>query len=257
MVDILFLAKNRAEFTDLALDCLIQNTPWERVRSLWLYDDESEDGTAATIEYGAKSLPASVSVYRTRGKFGNPVAVMNHFILKSQFEPVSPAAEFIAKIDNDTCVPQGWLQTCLTAMNVDPELMLLGIEPMHGRAEAFGESVTRTVEASSHIGGIGIMRRRAFLRKDGTFNLPQPTERFFGFTHFQNMNEQLKRGFLAPPLPVVLLDRLPFEPFRSLTNSYVNRNWSRAWSPYPTDRTDLWSWLISPGSPSGWTTIRL
>ena len=38
MIDILFLAKDRYQFTAASLLTLFKNTSWELVRSVWLYE---------------------------------------------------------------------------------------------------------------------------------------------------------------------------------------------------------------------------
>ena len=99
----------------------------------------------------------------------------------------------------------------------------------------------------SHIGGIGLFRRSAFDR----FGLPEkrirhgqncechgtgkvyegggtegpwysdcPGEPYWGFTEWQWANKGMVKAFMDPPLPVFLLDHLPFEPWRSLSQRY-------------------------------------
>lgn len=238
MIDLLFLSKNRFEFTELSLGFLVRNTNWSLVKTLWLYDDCSSDGADGVLLRDLE-IPSSVRIMRVRQKaFGGPVAVMNDFIGRAK-------PELFAKIDNDIAVPPGWLDVCLEVMQVNPELDLLGIEPMDPFTclPAAGDGRTRWVERSSHIGGIGLMRGRAFER-NGQPYLPVPSETFFGFTHFQHQNPDITRGWLTPPLPVVLLDRIPLQPFRGCAEFYIKQGWARRWPTYDTGRTDIWSWLI-------------
>lgn len=168
------------------------------------------------------------------GVFGGPVAIMNDFLKRTD-------ADVFAKIDNDTVVPPGWLGECQSVMERCPELDLLGIEVFCTVAPA---SVERGYQPASYIGGIGLMRRRAFR------SLPDP-EGYFGFTAWQSRHEEVIKGWLDPALPVFLLDRLPIEPWRSLSAAYVDRGWQRKWGFYrPESKEHLWGWWLQTQAPS-------
>jgi hypothetical protein len=240
MIDILFLAHNRLEFTKLCLANLIKNTNWSEVARLVIYDDESTDGTReylhsfdpgiCKIEFEGK-----VNVEVRTGSFGSPVAIMNNYLRRD------PALMF-AKIDSDTMVPSGWLDECLRVMDMHPRVDLLGIEAF--RPVQPGQHDSRSIDSAAFIGGIGLMRSRAF-----RYSMPNPDGKHFGFTAWQEHDTELEKAWLNPALPVFLLDWIPREPFRSLTKDYVSKGWNRDWStifpeqcPYPEDRKDLWSW---------------
>jgi hypothetical protein len=239
LLDLLFLSHNRRAFTSKSLDLLIKNTDWTKVRRLYLYDDSSTDGSDLVLNEAKARLflfvNASLEVEVIRGRFEGPVAIMVDYLKRTEREP----ADWFGKIDSDTCVPFAWLEACLEVVAKHPELDLLGIEAMHDRAAG-----PYSYEASSHIGGIGLMRRSAFR------SYPEPRSTFFGFTHWQNQNEQVVRGFITPALPVCLLDRVPIEPWRSLATGYVEKGWARAWGPYNERDSDLWDWI---GERSDWS----
>jgi hypothetical protein len=66
----------------------------------------------------------------------------------------------------------------------------------------------------------------------------------FGFTEWQNRND-LKRGWITPDLLVPQLDRVPVEPYRSLSETYIENGWQRAWTPYDdTWMVPYYSWVI-------------
>jgi glycosyltransferase involved in cell wall biosynthesis len=246
--DILFLAKNRLEFTRASLGSLIENTNWKLVRHLVIIDDGSTDGTREYLQ--RISYPVSVRFLFTHAnmRFNGPAAVMKAFTR----EPEVP--ELFAKIDNDVIVPPRWLDICLSVMNHHPELDLLGIEPWMSRTPHYeGGPVTPPPEltgvhvrsnSNTHgyavcnsIGGIGVMRSSAFHKYS---NLTQHSI-YGGFTEWQLNHPEIRKGWVAPPLNVFLLDRLPIEPWRSLSREYITKTWQRAWSCYSLDNP-FWSW---------------
>lgn len=224
MIDLLYLAHNRREFTQASMPALLANTDWRFVRRLLIYDDDSTDGVTEYLQ----GLIYPVAHELRRAAFGGPVAVMNDYLVG-----MSPTERtMFAKIDSDTMVPRGWLAQSLQVMNQHPEVALLGIEAFH---RVVTERLERSYEPAAHIGGIGVMRAGAFV------TLPRPDGRF-GFTAWQEKTPAAGRGFIKPSLPVFLLDRLPREPWLSLSREYVARGWQRAWGPYGESDRDLWSW---------------
>src|SRR5579862_1170051 len=106
MIDILFLAHNRLKFTRASFEALVENTNWDLVQALTVWDDGSTDGT---LEYLKE---ASREFRRQSGKI-----TLLHYCQKPVCSPVrvtaayltSPGAEFFGKLDNDVIVPPGWL----------------------------------------------------------------------------------------------------------------------------------------------------
>jgi hypothetical protein len=160
--------------------------------------------------------------------FGHPVVIMRDFLANHWRHSV------FGKIDSDTMVPPGWLDQCFDVMESHPELDLLGIEVMNGVDDT---PQRRGYTEARFIGGIGLMRIRAFGQ-----SFPEPNGPYFGFTEWQEQNPQVVKGWLNPALPVFLLDRVPFEPWRSLSKRYVEQFGQRDWGPYRSESTDLWSW---------------
>lgn len=227
MIDLLFLAHNRLEFTRASAESAIENTDWAQVQAVYSFDDASIDGTH---EYLA-NLKWPVRSIHNRSRFGGPVDVMNCFIRN-----VKP--DLFAKIDNDVLLPPGWLGECLGVMDASPHLALLGIEC--GDDFPVGDHVERRYERAHHIGGIGLMRGKAFEK----FGLPRADGRM-GFTHWQEKNEVVA-GWLRPNLPVALLDHLPMEPWKSLSEEYIAKGWQRhGWNGsnfYELRSHRLWDW---------------
>lgn len=250
-LDVLFLTYNRLEFTRLTLALLLRHTDWARVRQLVVIDDGSEDGT---IAYVRDVLALSTVAYRivTTGN-RSPVEAMARYL-------GDDPAEWFAKIDNDVCVPDGWLGRMLDVLDRHPEVDLLGMESgmtrVVGRGPGFGDEPWDGVygfEPSTHIGGIGVMRTAAFagrkLRGHGRN----------GFTEFQHLNPTVVRGWITPDLPVPLLDRMPTEPFLGWSARYDEMGWQRErpWGKYdPVFMAWAFEWLesewVEPELENGW-----
>lgn len=224
MIDLIFLAFNRLEFTKASMAALIANTEWNLVRKFIVYDDGSTDGTREYLK-SAQYPHAAELIFK---KIGGPVAITKHYLAHAP-------AEIFAKIDNDTMLPPFWLSECLKVMEANKKLDLLGIEAFYpvqaGQAQ-------RGFVPAKHIGGIGLMRPRCFK------SMPKehgPGGRF-GFTGWQIANKSVSKGWINPALPVFLLDRMPTDPWLALSQGYVKKGWQRDWKKYTEDRKELWSW---------------
>jgi glycosyltransferase involved in cell wall biosynthesis len=229
-VDLLYLACNRLEFTRETFSTLLANTKWDHVHELFVYDDGSSDGTREWLEAMIEGVPASHRMVRTR--LGSPVAAMAHFI-------ESASAPMLAKVDNDTMLPPGWLEVSLGVYEQHPELHFLGIEAMYPHEE--GSGVQRGYEPAPFISGLGLYRRAAFAH-----SRPRAYQKWFGLEEWQvAQGPGLVRGWIRPALPVFLLDRIPFEPWAGHTSRYVQRGWQRSWPKYDP-RCTLWKWWTPP-----------
>lgn len=233
MIDILYLAYNRLEFTRVTYEHLLANTDWKHVRRLVVYDDGSEDGTREYLDGALHASP--VDAVLRHGGYGSPVKVMADYIGND------PAPVF-AKIDNDIAVPPGWLPPMLDVLDRRPFLELLGMEAgmtrVAGRDGVPFDGVYDHARCTN-IGGVGLMRASAFairpaMRADGRF----------GFTEWQHTYKPV-RAWISPDLPVVCLDRLPMEPWVSLSDGYVERGWQRPHGLYdPVWMGWCWEWML-------------
>lgn len=243
MIDLLYLAKGRDEFTLESLHELSANTCWPTVRHMYVYADGP-----APLEVRAflDFICAFGDVMLQEQSFGSPVAIMNDFL-------ACDGEEIFAKLDNDVIVPPGWLQSALAVMEANPELDLLGLEPpasrtrspwaradpIHPEAEATPSDLERGYVPCDAIGGIGLMRRRAFCGREPM----RPHSTYGGFTDWQLRQPEVKKGWLVPPLKLFLLDRLTVDPWASLSKRYIAEGLQRPWTPYPDSaKDDLWGW---------------
>jgi glycosyltransferase involved in cell wall biosynthesis len=221
MIEIFYLAYNRKEFTKASMQAMLANTDWNQVGKLVIYDDGSTDGTKEYLD----SLDYPVETEIRGRRLGGPVAIMNDFIPGTR-------NELFCKVDSDTMLPPFWLQECLKVMEASQELDLLGIEAFN--PVAAGETA-RGYNPARWIGGIGLMRKRCFI------TYPKPNGRF-GFTQWQRESKAIK-GWINPSLPVFLLDRMPTDPWLSLSQEYVAKGWQREWPLYQMEQETLWEWL--------------
>jgi hypothetical protein len=237
-VDILYLCHGRLEFTKATLPTLLQNTDWSRVNEFVVYNDAAPDhpltyeylhGTVADVYEGMTVRDTNI---------GSPVGVMNHYLARSQ------KARIFAKIDNDIVVPPGWLETMLSVMESDPDLMLLGMEPGMSGLQPIGENdpaaeCVYSYLPATHIGGVGLMRRQAF-----DSHPPLIPDGRFGFTEWQHTYEPV-RGWIQPDLRCFPLDMIPVEPWKSITDAYKKvpgGRLQRDWATYDEKMSWYWSW---------------
>ncbi len=225
-LDVLFLSYNRWEFTETTLRLLYENTDWSLVRRFVVYDDGSEVETQMKLQRLLVEAPVEAFIHTTHHR--SPVGVMRDYL---EHEP----AEVFAKVDNDVCMPPGWLEHLLSAWT--PGVDLLGVElgQPHGLDSVSDEPVQ--VVPCSHIGGIGLMRTAAFERSPKM----KPVGRF-GFTEWQHKYRPA-RGWVFPEIDAPCLDRMPTEPWASLSLEYEQFGWQRPWWKYPIEIASRWAWM--------------
>jgi hypothetical protein len=233
VIDILYVSHNRLRMTEASFEALLENTDWSEVARLFIADDGSEDGTYEYLELASEQR-CPVEVEFAEKPFGGPVAATNWYL-----DRVSDDVQTMAKIDNDFVVCPGWLGDMLKTMTLHPELDILGFEPFVGNPTM--PPFIRGIRLAPHIGGKGLIRLRTFAHcrpRPGGLN------GYFGFTEFQTKHEHITKAWVTPDLPCFGLDQLPFEPWTTLTQQYVERGWQRFWPPYDVNATDYWDWWL-------------
>ena len=236
MLDILFVAWNRLEFTSAVRAWMMAHTNWDYVDRLIVYDDGSEDGTQEFLRENVKpfrSRHRTIEAELRISDLRSPPAIMNHYIATSE-------ADVFAKIDNDIALPGGWLEKMLGVFEKHPELDLLGMEAgmaaMQGRDGVVYPEYD--IEPCTNIGGVGLMRVSGFRSRPAI-----PSRGLFGFTDWQT-HYDVPRAWIVPDLDVPQLDRLPFEPWVSLTQGYIESGWNRPWSKYEEKwMAPYWAWM--------------
>ncbi len=208
---------------------MIENTDWTHVNQLVVYDDGSTDGTWEYLQEAVNRVPVPTILEQT--KYRSPVALTNKFVRTTD-------GDWFVKLDNDVMLPPNWLPEMLGVLERNPDIELLGMEAgMGGRPDPEGWDGVYYFEPSSHIGGVGLMKTTKF-RKCGKIM----AEGRFGFGQYQEKFEFV-RGWITPSLKVVLLDRMPLEPWLSLSAEYRKRRWQRRWPTYQ-ENDCWWDWFV-------------
>jgi hypothetical protein len=237
-VEILFVAWNRLDFTTASWAWMVAHTNWQLVSKVVIYDDGSEDGTQEFlrdregIEFTVGKRKHVVPVELRVSDLRSPPAIMNHYLATSE-------VDLFAKIDNDIALPPKWLDTMVNVIWDRPDLDLLGMEAgmvaLQGRD---GLDLVYDIEPCTHIGGVGVMRVGAFRSRPAI-----PFRGRFGFGEWQQRYE-VSRAWIVPDINCPQLDRLPFEPWLSLTETYIENGWSREWPKYDAQwMRPYWEWL--------------
>jgi glycosyltransferase involved in cell wall biosynthesis len=226
-LDLLYLAWNRLAFTKFSYEMLLENTDWSKIERLIIHDDGSTDGTADWLSERAKEAPIPCDF--TIDALRSPPAVMNRYVARSE-------VDWFAKIDNDIVVPPGWLEAMSGVVERNPEVEMLGMEAGRGLSLTDTWDGVYRFERGSHMGGVGLIRVDSLARR---LRMVETRGRF-GWTEWQHEYDPI-RGWINPDLPVVSLDRVPFEPWLSLSEGYMEKDWQRPWGLYH-ERADYWKW---------------
>lgn len=227
-LDVLYLTHNRREFTELTFELLVQNTNWDLVDNLIVYDDHSTDGAREEVSSRLDRVPVHSEI--RDHDWGSPVAVMNHYVKSAE-------SDLFAKVDNDLALPPAWLDDFVGVMGKHSDLMLLGSESPFMGPPPEGWDGSYTYTPWRHIGGNGLMRTD-FFRTTG----PMGVDGYHGFTgHQWKFNP--RRGWITPDILLCLLDRCPVEPWISHSAKYVERGWQRKWATMEPHWSLYWDWF--------------
>lgn len=234
MIDILFTAWNRLEFTKASFEALLRNTNWDLVDNLHVHDDGSTDRTKQYLEDAIDSVPASVPVHFSTDRRGGPVAAMNHHL---DLFADGEAGAFV-KIDNDIICPPGWLPELVRQATIHPGIDCIGMQPRFAPCKP-APFPRRSVSADApYIGGVGLIRYRMFRTCR-----PTPKGRF-GWTEFQGRHEDVRKAWIKPDLPLFSLDLIDAEPWASLAAEYERCGWQRRWSKYAGGGREWCQWWL-------------
>lgn len=230
LVDVLYCAWNRRDFTVASFEQLLANTDWTEVGTLFVHDDGSTDGTRKHLRLATMGLDLPCPVVFHDKRLGSPVAVMNWYL-----DQPSEQAAFV-KIDSDIIVAPGWLGDVLLTAHLNPGVDAIGIVAWEGPPKQPPQR--REVLRNSHIGGVGYIHKRMFSQCR-----PVPRGRH-GWTEHQT-NHPFQTGFLKPDGVAFELDRLPVEPWVTHSTRYVAKGWAREWPKYAAESHAYWDWFTS------------
>jgi hypothetical protein len=205
-----------------------------------------------------KADPKPTVVYRgsntwsAYSRFGGPVGVMVDFLKRNQ----DSETEWFVKVDNDVVVCPGWLNVVDELIRFYDKFDLLGMEARFGEDSSQSplmfdkkypkQTGQRFTPKADFIGGVGAMRYSTFSRfpdlgRHGLLSIPEI--RYHGFGQWQTRHPEIKKAWIDPPLPTFLLDHLPFEPWKSLSERYIVEGIQRRqWGEYGEEYSKLWEW---------------
>lgn len=232
MINILYSSWNRIEYTSASFAALVVNTDWAKVAAFHIADDGSTDGTGKFLSDARDAIPDHVDVRYESRRLGGPVAAMLRHL---QILPMTDEVEAFVKIDSDFIVPPGWLPELLRVSAADPGVDIIGIQPRFGPPVP-GACKERRIEAARHIGGIGLMRHRAF-----EVCRPVANGRY-GWTEHQTRHPESRKGWIVPDLPAFCLDLIDLEPWASLGERYIEQGWQRPWPKYLNGGREYYEW---------------
>jgi hypothetical protein len=230
-VNLLYVAYNRLQFTQASFSALVEHTSWDEVATLHIHDDASSDGTADWLYDASRNLPVEVK-YESR-RLGGPVAAMNRHL---DLLPATQEVGAFVKVDNDFIACPGWLPELLRVATLNPGLDVFGLQPRLGPPKP-PPWKDRGVEPARYIGGIGLIRHRAF-------EVCRPVANgLFGWTEFQFRHPSIGKAWVVPDLPCFSLDLIDLEPWASFTAEYVAKGWAREWPKYEeSGGADYYRW---------------
>ena len=204
-VAILFFTYNRLEYTRQALSALIENSryPFE----LYIVDNHSTDGTPQWLEEFRLKYPCIIKDIKYNTSNEGLPGPTNAFWAKAD-------TDLIGKVDNDTLVPEGWLERLVEAHSKLPELAVVG--GWHFRPEDFNaqEAVARLVHRNAiailpdeHIGGCCYLMKRSIQQQFGPMVYDEKVK-IHGWTDYQHrlVEAGYLVGYLYPLLQLEYMD---------------------------------------------------
>lgn len=234
MPDILFTAWNRRAFTEASFEQLFANTNWDLVDRLFVHDDGSTDGTCEYLGETCERLNGGrldLEVVFDDRRLDGPVAAMNWYL-----DLIWPGFGSFVKIDSDYVVCPGWLDEIKTVADANRDIDVIGFAPQLGPAVA--PPAPRELVPSRFIGGIGLIRHRIF---EGCRPVSGGRQ---GWWAFQTRHRNVTKAWVRPDLPMFELDRLPIEPWATLSRGYIAAGWQRDWGPYDASTANYWEWFL-------------
>ena len=201
-VSVLMFTYDRLEYTLKTFERLLESTDYPY--DLHIVDNHSTDGTVdwlKQIEVKYKYLIKSITYNPTNEGLPKPT---NEF-----WERVE--TDLVGKIDNDTLVPNGWMERLVQAHVKSDKIGVVG--GYHFRPEDFNEEDAQKklftengiqVVKDTHIGGCCYLMKRSFYKTYGPMKY-NPNLKTHGWTEYQN--NLVHQGYIVGYLyPLVQLD---------------------------------------------------
>jgi len=213
MIPVLFTTFNRLEYTKKTLPVLLKNTPDGRVI---VVDNGSTD---ETVDY-LRSQNGNIELILKPNNTGISGAMNTFFEMTGD-------ADHVAKVDNDTLVPPGWLTDLFRILDLANLEIVQAAHYFFDRYYKDWDDLLerRPVKRFSrgnvvypkNVGGSGIVFKRGIIQD------PLPDEGLNAWTYFQHQNKQYRRG-MYDGVWVDLLDMAGFNQYADdVDNEYFVR----------------------------------
>ena len=185
MIPILMMTHNRLEFTKQAIKALMEHTHEKYM--LMLFDNGSEDDTPKWL---MRLAGQNVAIYCSPVNVGINGAM-------DFFHQHFGRTEFYAKVDNDTIVPDGWLEDLMACLEGEKADLVGSIHHTFskGAFEAMVLAKENGYAPFASPGGSGILYRKKFVNGYWLSNLK--ADAMSGWTHHCWRMKQIgkKAGF--------------------------------------------------------------
>ena len=204
-VAIVVFTFNRLKYTEQALNRLMNSTQYPF--DLYIIDNNSTDGTIEWLEEFKFAYANRIeSICYNKKNMGLP-GPTNQF-----WQSVS--TDLIGKVDNDTLVPNGWLERLVEAHNKISNLAVVG--GYHFRPEDFDDKAAQakiykengiSILTDSHIGGCCYLMKKTVQENFGLMDV-HPTLKTHGWTQYQwkLVKAGFIIGYLYPPVQLDYMD---------------------------------------------------
>lgn len=236
-VDVIYMARNRLEFTRISLSWLLHTLDVDYVGSLILVDDGSEDGTDEYLLHMKEFVFSQLVPTQFLSVQNKSMSLSLRDALKLS------TTDIFCKLDNDYCIlEKGWLKRMVVVLRRTPTLCCLGatnprIRSMEKtiRKDEAGLLIKQGYLDTSRIGGIGLFRRDMFNHILDTPKYAQleGTSGYSGIALAQTMDKR-RKGWIVPSFKAELLDFSSTSCWynhpilNQLTERYVAKRYGRA-----------------------------
>lgn len=194
-VPVLFTTYDRLEYTKLSLDALLKSD----CGPIFIVDNGSTDGTKEWLIQAQRQNYDKIKLTfndKNRGVAG----AMNQFISENDFK-------FLAKVDNDTIVPEDWLRVLLPVLDVADIVQAkhsIIKDTFNGTFDEWMQTMKTSkmqgVFYNRFVGGSGIVFKRNVIGK-----LPEDGWVLGGWNKWQKDNLNIKKAFCSN-VEIKLLD---------------------------------------------------
>ena len=191
-IPILFITHNRLDYTKKTLPTLIKNS--DGIGEVYIIDNCSQDGTVEYLESISHDM-IKMKIFNDDNK--GVGGAMNQFFHEITYRE-SP--KYFAKVDNDTIVPEGWLDELVMVMESEDvdfiqakhHFIANGIKDWNHLLKSYKSKKVfgNNLIYRSNVGGSGIIGK-----VDKVGHIDEESGKLVGWSIYQENNEELISAF--------------------------------------------------------------